>query len=434
MINKITQENEKNNNNIKEKNENNYTKVEVENEERRFEHLTQRWSRFSGCLWTITPATFPKWMRKYTLEEQNEAVQRVRNLSRESKIASEVRVRDINREIAAICCGVEKGFFGGLLHTAGMFSATKEFIERALSFDPNLTDDDIHKAGRNFWTCVSLQLCILRNKIECQSALLGYSLLYPYTDDYLDDNEISSEEKAKFNKKFRKWLAGVASSGPDDLPSSPLERKVYQMVKFIEDKWNRAQYPNVYYSLLSIQDAQVKSILLHGGKATDEEIFELSVEKGGASVLADAWLAGGDLTDYQSVFGFHFGVALQILDDLQDVRRDYRDNQDTLFTVSLKRNQRDQFDKYAKRLIHFFNIIIHPDHNNISKDDEEYKLRLSMVTVCNAIVMKAITKDEKLFTPEFIKEIEWFGPLPASSMKKIVLVKRLMTLVRKDEI
>jgi hypothetical protein len=54
--------------------------------------------------------------------------------------------------------------------------------------------------------------------------------------------------------------------------------------------------------------------------------------KGGASVLADAYLATGVLTREQEKFAFGWGVLLQLADDLQDVAEDLASGTATLFS------------------------------------------------------------------------------------------------------
>ena len=47
------------------------------------------------------------------------------------------------------------------------------------------------------------------------SSILGYSLLYPYSDNYLDRADISAEEKLRFSERFRDRLRGEGSQPQD---------------------------------------------------------------------------------------------------------------------------------------------------------------------------------------------------------------------------
>ncbi|HXN47884.1 MAG TPA: hypothetical protein VN893_14650, partial [Bryobacteraceae bacterium] len=83
-------------------------------------------------------------------------------------------------------------------------------------------------------------------------------------------------------------------------------------------------------SLLAIHRAQERSLQLHRRDGVGD-VLEISFEKGGASVVADAWLAAGALDPAAAEFAFAWGVALQLGDDLQDVAVDARDGIRTVF-------------------------------------------------------------------------------------------------------
>ena len=59
---------------------------------------------------------------------------------------------------------------------------------------------------------------------------------------------------------------------------------------------------------------------------------KLSFEKGGASVLADGYLAAGTLSREEVQFIFRWGALLQLVDDLQDIRQDGGEHSLTIFT------------------------------------------------------------------------------------------------------
>lgn len=98
--------------------------IDPKDEVKRYERKVHRWNRFSAGMWAATPAAFPSGIQKYTADQQEKALLRVRNLSREARFADGLRKRDINREIAAVCGGVDQEFFKGMLHASGMFEAT----------------------------------------------------------------------------------------------------------------------------------------------------------------------------------------------------------------------------------------------------------------------------------------------------------------------
>ena len=117
----------------------------------------------------------------------------------------------------------------------------------------------------------------------------GYSMLYPYTDNLLDDPAISEEEKSRVNERFGRRICGEALA-----PESDHERALWALFAEIESEHVRAAAPRVYESLEVIHRAQTRSVLL---MRRDEppyaiDVLGISLEKGGASVLADGYLVG----------------------------------------------------------------------------------------------------------------------------------------------
>jgi hypothetical protein len=67
-----------------------------------------------------------------------------------------------------------------------------------------------------------------------------------------------------------------------------------------------------------------------------ERLWEVSIAKGGTSVVADACLVRGWLTGEEGQFMYAYGVVLQLMDDLQDVREDLANGHWTLFSRQVK--------------------------------------------------------------------------------------------------
>ena len=117
----------------------------------------------------------------------------------------------------------------------------------------------------------------------------------------------------------------------------------------IEGEFERGAAPEVYESLLRIHRAQVNSLRLlrRGGPSEGVDVHGLVFEKGGASVLADGYLAAGTLSAPQAEFVFAWGVLLQLADDLQDVLQDCRDGARTLFSEAASREPLDALTSRA---------------------------------------------------------------------------------------
>ncbi|RUT78757.1 hypothetical protein [Ancylomarina longa] len=225
-----------------------------------------------------------------------------------------------------------------LLFSDDMISASKDFIINAWKFDPDLSYEEIFQALRNMWIIFGLQ-SLFGKKIESTPSLMAYSLLYPYTDNFLDDLTISNEEKNKFSERFALRLSGVRSS-----TSTYIEKQTFALVDLIEDEFNRTEYPQIYQSLIDIHDAQTKSIdLLDNTQLLSEtDLLKICIRKGATSVIADGYLILGELSDQQKQLLFEYGAYLQILDDLQDANEDYEMGVNTCFSRLLPHQKLDK--------------------------------------------------------------------------------------------
>ncbi len=203
-----------------------------------------------------------------------------------------------------------------------------ELGQRARRFDATLSSGEIIQAARNAWTACGLQP-LLGERVELTPAIFGYSMIYPYSDNHLDDQTIDGFDKQLFSQRFRRRLCGELVAA-----ETTRERSLWNLISLIEGQYPRELFPRVFESLLHIHRAQEQSIeQLTARPVWDSEaLLHLSCAKGGTSVLADACLVRGSLTTQESPFAFEWGVLLQLGDDLQDLHDDRRRGSQTLFT------------------------------------------------------------------------------------------------------
>jgi hypothetical protein len=158
----------------------------------------------------------------------------------------------------------------------------------------------IIQAARNAWTACGLQP-LLGVPLALTPSILGYSLMYPYSDNVLDDQDIPRAVKLRFSRRFRRQLLGEKLPAEDHR-----ERSVWALVALVEAQYPRALYPNVFECLLAIHRAQEESVGQVDGRHSfsDTDCLRVSCAKGGSSVLADGCLAYGSLTMEESRFAF----------------------------------------------------------------------------------------------------------------------------------
>lgn len=214
------------------------------------------------------------------------------------------------------------------LHLRDMSRLSTQFTSAARRFDPEVSDGDLFQALRNAWTMAYIEL-LIGTPVRLTPAIFAYSMLYPYSDNYLDDPSVDEGDKTLFVERLGLRLAGGEVAAPN-----AFERAIFHLVSMIEVHYDRAEHPEVYESLLAIHDAQKKSTdLLRRDAALGEvDVLGIGFQKGGCSVLADGYLVAGHLTKAQAESLFRLGTVLQLVDDLQDVHDDVRDGLMTAFS------------------------------------------------------------------------------------------------------
>jgi hypothetical protein len=367
-----------------------------------------------------SPKELPQLGRQYSKHEQQEretlfdralhiAETDLETLPGTSSERNEVygRLTSSVARLAAFALDVDDPYVESLLHHE--FSGVgKQLAWTARRFDACLSLREILQACRNAWTACGLQP-LLGQPIELTPAIFAYSMLYPYSDNYLDDAGVSQQAKLRFSSRFRRRLAGCTPP-----PADSLEIAVWQLVSFIESQYPRSEYRQVYDCLLDIHRAQEESIYQVGcsARADDIDLLKLTFEKGGTSVLADAYLAAGWLTDCEARFAFAWGVLLQCADDLDDLPLDRQHGSRNLFTEAA---EREPLDGLTNRTLNFGQNVMKlmqalPHGSARFKDLLQRNLSL--------LIIRAAGNSGELFTKAYLRELETYSPLPFQFLKQ----------------
>jgi len=318
---------------------------------------------------------------------------------RADRLEAQRRITAIFPPFAAVALGLEPDAIQ--LLTDGFLPAGTTFARWAKRFDAAISMADVIQACRNAWTVCGLQP-LLGDRMEITPSILGYSLLYPYSDNYLDHEKVATSEKLRFSQRFRDRLCGE-----ELVPRNRHESAVWAMVRLIEYQYPRSRYPQVFACLLAIHQAQEQSIAqLKGcGSPNDTEVLRMSCAKGGTSVLADACLSHGSLQDHEARFAFEWGALLQLGDDLQDVREDLRCGSVTLFSRAAAEGQ--PLDHLAIQLLHL------SDHVAAGMRQMLYgtsALKELLRMSWRSLILMAIANSPEFFSPPFLAELEYHSP------------------------
>jgi hypothetical protein len=372
-------------------------------------------------LWWESKTDDPPLGRTYTAQEQSAreaylkrfvdaAISEMKHPPRtpSERDATQVRILSAFGAFAKSALGWEQRHLDVLL-SHRFDQVAIEFAQMARYFDPAVSAGDIFQASRNAWVMNGLQV-LLGLPVQLTPAIFAYSMLYPYSDNYLDDAAIPEETKLAFNERFRQRL-----EGKNITPANAREQAIFDLVAMIEGQYDRSRYPQLFESLLAIHRAQVKSIRLLRRHASPYEVnvLDISLEKGGTSVLADGYLVAGSLTRRQATFMFGFGALLQLGDDLEDI---LQDSHDGLLTVFSQTARHWPLDAVTTRTLHFGEQVLQYLDCFDAPGSEPLK-DLIQKSTAQAFISSA-GGARRLYTRPYLREFEAHSPFRFSALDR----------------
>jgi hypothetical protein len=280
-------------------------------------------------------------------------------------------------------------------------NVSRDFYYQAREFGPELTAENLYQGLRNVWIMNGIQLK-MDLPVEITPSVLAYSMIYPYSDNLLDDPALSENEKKAFSVRFNRRLHGEMVE-----PVSYTEKQLFLLVEMIELQYPRKQFPNVYESLYAIQRGQTRSLsLINCNGMPEAEIREICFEKGGASVLADGYLVAGHLTQVQEQALFGYGIYLQLLDDVQDAKEDAEASTKTLFSGMYGKHC---LDLMLNRTIHFGRTALQ-EMSCFGSDKSATMLRLMNRSI-ETMAVESAGLNPGSWSEEYLSALEEYSPL-----------------------
>jgi hypothetical protein len=303
-----------------------------------------------------------------------------------------------------------------LFFADAFFDATASFSREARAFDPEIGTEELMQALRNVWILNSLQM-LLDLEVRLTPAAFAYSMLYPCTDNLLDDPSLPMAAKRDLGRQLGQRLAGGPVAAADEA-----QGRIWRLLERIEGQYPRAAFPEVWCSLQAIHAGQVDSLRqqtepagsrgARGDALGPDRLLAISVAKGGASVLADGYLVTGRLAPAEADFCFGYGVFLQLLDDLQDARTDRRAGHATLFSAA-----EPPLDRLAGRLHRFMRSVV---EGNKRFAGPRYAARRDLILRnCTTLLVGAAAEEPRLFSRPFRSALERRWPLGLAAIRRL---------------
>jgi hypothetical protein len=369
--------------------------------------------------WENTPDSFPVQLQRYTGIEQSSRQVRLMSFiddiikligGFDGKYGKDPVMWGSSLKKLLYDCGIEVACLDGngmkLLLNGGFCDVTAAFISEARTFDAAFKLDDMLQSLRNVWIMNCIQV-LMGMKVGITPSVFAYSMLYPYTDNYLDAGTVSSVKKHSINHRFGRRLSGERLKA-----ENPLEGRLFKLVDMIEGQYERCLYPAVYMSLQGIHEAQIRSMQQDCAALTAEDILDISVHKGGTSVLADACLIKGSLSEEEALSAFCFGVLLQLVDDLQDAAEDRSVSHYTLFSVD---RGSVNAESITNRLINF-TIDLLDNHMNFF-GTEAVLIREVMKKSIIFLIMGAAACNSSMYGRDYLSRLEELSPVSFRCLK-----------------
>ena len=385
-----------------------------------FARAVDELTRIHISLWHASSSEWPHLGQTYDVQQQQdhlayceqfmESVERALTRyphSRRGQDRWRAHIAELAREFCTQCLGYSRELID-VLFTDQNLGSTREFVRRATEFDRQVDVDELHQALRNVWVMNSIQQ-LLGGPVRCTPSVFAYSMLYPYTDNVLDDATLTQREKRNFNE----WLEQRLQGRPVRSESCQ-EHALSELVRMIEMDHHRDQARPVFESLLAIHRAQQGSLVQQSSSTlSSRDLLELSVRKGGTSVLAHGYLVNETLHERDVEFVFGYGVFLQLLDDLQDVVTDSDHHHHTLFTEE-RRNR--TLDRLVSRLYSFMIEVL----QGVSEFpvSNAPAMRELIHRNCCLLMLQAIAQHRDLFCPDFVEQISIHSPLPMNYLAR----------------
>ena len=231
-------------------------------------------------------------------------------------------------------------------HTVQLFSqlislileTSAVFLKRAQEQEVELGPKEHYRALTNYWVYL-----ILKTVYEDDDSIhplsndvYAYSFIYPYSDDLMDETVGDVQQKLTFCKNITTKILGGSLQQyalDDDGAALHGECRVYELLDQILSKSNSHSLRESFCAINHAQLASMKQRVhfedLKAGvnslsKDFEECIFDISVNKGVASVMPDAHFCftDGSLSKEQAELAAMIGTMGQFINDIEGLFQD----------------------------------------------------------------------------------------------------------------
>ena len=314
-------------------------------------------------------------IKEMPLHQLDPYIESLRNIEN----PNHAQILDICRSLFSVLHSEEFGedfdFYWSLLkklmaHSISFFKQTEE-----QALDKTLSPRDKYRALTNYWANITI-ICLLRDDdFAPGDDAYAYSYLYPYTDnimdmlrmpqDHVDQSVPLNNVKQHVVKNIqeqletRKMPINMAFEGGKEERQGEL--RVYELIDMIVRNIdvpsksglidsmkiiNYAQYHSLKQECL-FDDMQTEYQAL--SKKKKKEIFDITVFKGAAAVIPNAYMTIPNLNREQANLAAIIGYVTQFVNDIDGIEEDLKEKRFTPANMAYLKY--GNIDKYIVRLL-----------------------------------------------------------------------------------
>jgi hypothetical protein len=205
-------------------------------------------NHFAG-IWEESAETLPEFNRSYSTGEQNAREsnfnafqEKVKKFQSKKNIKS-LKASDAGQSFFPVFRAFLQNVFDfepdqlAIILSDDFKNVSKDFFYKARKFGPELSPENIYQGMRNVWIMNGLQL-MMGIPVEITPSVFAYSMIYPYSDNLLDELSITKKEKQEFSHRFNRRLHGEYVE-----PYNHTESQLFRLVGMFEDQFPRMEFP-----------------------------------------------------------------------------------------------------------------------------------------------------------------------------------------------
>lgn len=369
-------------------------------------------------MWDNSPDYFPEFPKSYSEQEKLKRENNYEKFQQKIKeLQKHKNVKQLKKDPGQSFFPMFKAFLETvfdfdkdhleLILSDDFKNVSKDFFYKARKFGPELSPENIYQGMRNVWIMNGLQLMV-EVPVEITPSVFAYSMIYPYSDNFLDDPKITSKDKQLFSDRFN-----IRLHGEPVIPKNFTEQQLFALVEMFEKEFPRDNFQKVYESLYAIQQGQTNSLQMTTTSGlTNSQIMNICFEKGGASVLADGYLVAGRLTSQQERALFGYGVYLQLLDDIQDVIEDSNASTKTMFSCLPEKD----LGSFVNKTIHFGRMAL--EEMRCFKGVNSNEFLDLMNRSIETMIIESAGMNNTWYEQAYLNELEKHSPLHFSFVRE----------------